>query len=55
MLFIAWEQRAMFIDNLDAIAWERSPIDLSRVVPMWEHQFASGLDPVKGESSRKPQ
>lgn len=52
-MFIAWEQRNMFIDNLDAMVWERAPCDASRIVPMWEHQFSSSLDPVKGAPQRK--
>lgn len=54
-MFIAWEQRAMFMDNLDALAWQRTPLDTEKLVPLWEHTFASRFDPIKGESPRKPQ
>lgn len=53
-MFIAWEQRRMFIDTLDALAWERAPQDCSRIPAMWEHQFASRFDPVQGDCDRKP-
>lgn len=46
-MFIDWEKRHAFLDNLDAIAWAPVPFDCSRTVPMWEHQFASRLDPVQ--------
>lgn len=53
-MFIDWEKRHAFLDNLDAIAWQRGEFDCSRTVPMWEHQFASRLDPVREKASSCP-
>jgi hypothetical protein len=46
-MFISWEQRAMFLDNMDAMMWQRAPDDCERASNAWEHTFCSKLDPVK--------
>lgn len=53
MLFIAWDQRALFKDTLDACVWESAPGDVYRIVNLWEHIFASRLDPVRKEHEPK--
>lgn len=45
-MFISWEMRHMFQDNLEAIAWQRGTTDCSRLVPCWDFQYGSKLDPV---------